>query len=61
VRENSLSGGQCETLFAQAFQNGDTDAFARAKAEQRAANAEWLQWQTELLSLQLGGGIPATP
>ena len=49
------------TLFAQAFQNNDAGAFARAQIEQRAANAEWLQWQTGLLSLRLGGGIPATP
>jgi Zn-dependent protease with chaperone function len=49
------------TLFAQAFQNNDASAFARAKIEQRAAKTEWVQWQTGLLSLQLGGGIPATP
>jgi Zn-dependent protease with chaperone function len=49
------------TLFAQAFQNNDASALAQAKIEQRAANAEWLQWQTGLLSLRLGGGIPATP
>jgi Zn-dependent protease with chaperone function len=49
------------SLFAQAFQNDDASALARAKAEQRAANAEWLQWQAGLLSLRLGGGIPVTP
>jgi hypothetical protein len=48
-------------VFAQAFQNRDADALARAKIEQRAANAEWVRWQTGLLSLRLGGGIPATP
>jgi hypothetical protein len=36
-------------------------ALARAKVEQRAANAEWLRWQTGLPSLRLGGGIPVTP
>ena len=49
------------SLFAQAFQNNDASALARAKIEQRAANAQWLQWQTGLLSLRLGGGIPVTP
>jgi Zn-dependent protease with chaperone function len=49
------------SLFAQALQDNDTGAWARAKTEQRAANAQWLQWQTGLLSLRLGGGIPVTP
>jgi Zn-dependent protease with chaperone function len=49
------------SLFAQALQNNDASALARAKIEQRTANAQWLQWQTGLLSLQLGGGIPVTP
>jgi Zn-dependent protease with chaperone function len=49
------------SLFAQALQNNDSSALARAKTEQQAANAEWLQWQTGLLSLRLGGGIPVTP
>ena len=49
------------SLFAQAFQNNDAGAYARAKTEQRAANEAWLQWQIGLLSLRLGGGIPATP
>jgi Zn-dependent protease with chaperone function len=49
------------SLFAQAFQNNDASALARAKVEQRAANAEWLHWQTGLLTLRLGGGIPVTP
>lgn len=49
------------TLFAQAFQNSDASAFTQAKIEQRAANTEWTQWQTGLLSLRLGGGIPVTP
>jgi hypothetical protein len=49
------------TLFAHAFQNRDASALARAKIERRAANTEWVQWQTGLLSLRLGGGIPATP
>jgi Zn-dependent protease with chaperone function len=49
------------TLFAQAFQNSDASAFTQAKIEQRAANTEWTQWQTGLLSLRLGGGMPATP
>lgn len=49
------------SLFAQAFQNNDASALARAKIEQRAANAGWTQWLTGLLSLRLGGGIPVTP
>jgi Zn-dependent protease with chaperone function len=49
------------TLFARAFQYGDAGSFAQAQVEQRAATAAWLQWQTGLLSLRLGGGIPATP
>ena len=49
------------SLFAQALQDNDASAWARAKTEQRAANAQWLQWQTGLLSLRLGGGIPVTP
>ena len=49
------------TLFAEAFQNNDANAFARAKTEQRAADAEWVHWQTGLLTLRLGGGIPVTP
>ena len=49
------------SLFAQALQNNDAGALAGAKTEQRAANAQWLQWQTGLLSLRLGGGIPVTP
>lgn len=49
------------TLFARAFQNLDTGALARAKAGQRAASAAWNQWQAGLLSLRLGGGLPATP
>jgi hypothetical protein len=49
------------SLFAQALQNNDASAFSRAKIEQQAANAQWLQWQTGLLSLRLGGGIPVTP
>jgi Zn-dependent protease with chaperone function len=49
------------SLFAQAFQNNDPSALARAKIEQRTADARWLQWQTGLLSLRLGGGIPVTP
>jgi Zn-dependent protease with chaperone function len=49
------------SLFAQAFQNNDASALAQAKIKQQAANAEWLQWQTGLLSLRLGGGIPVTP
>jgi hypothetical protein len=49
------------SLFAQALQDNDTGAWARAKTEQRAANAQWLQWQTGLLSLRLGGGLPVTP
>jgi Zn-dependent protease with chaperone function len=49
------------SLFAQALQDNDASAWARAKTEQRAANAHWLQWQTGLLSLRLGGGIPVTP
>ena len=49
------------TLFAQALRDNDAGAFARAMTEQRAANAEWTRWQTELLSLRLGGGIPVTP
>jgi Zn-dependent protease with chaperone function len=49
------------TLFARAFQNSDASAFARAKIAQRAASTEWTQWQTGLLTLRLGGGIPATP
>jgi hypothetical protein len=47
--------------FAQAFQNNDASAYTRAKTEQRAANRAWAQWQIGLLSLRLGGGIPATP
>ena len=42
-------------------QDFDADAFSRAKIEQQAANAQWLKWQTGLLSLRLGGGIPVTP
>ena len=49
------------TLFAQAVQNNDASALAQGKIEQQAANAQWLQWQTGLLSLRLGGGIPVTP
>ena len=49
------------SLFARAFQNNDASAYARAKTEQRAANKAWVQWQIGLLSLRLGGGIPATP
>jgi Zn-dependent protease with chaperone function len=49
------------TLVAQALRNGDTYALAQAKTEQRASIIEWAQWQTGLLRLQLGGGIPATP
>jgi hypothetical protein len=49
------------SLFAQALQNDDASALARAKAEQRAANAQWLRWQSGLLSLRLGGGTPVTP
>jgi hypothetical protein len=49
------------SLFAQAFQNNDASALARAKIAQRAAVTEWAHWQTGLLSLQLGGGIPVTP
>jgi len=49
------------TLFAQAFQTTDASALARAKIEQRTASTEWVRWQTGLLSLRLGGGIPATP
>ena len=49
------------TLFAQALQNDDASAFARAKIEQRAANTEWIQWQAGLLELRLGGGIPVIP
>jgi Zn-dependent protease with chaperone function len=49
------------SLFAQALQNNDASALARAKIKQQGANAEWLQWQTGLLSLRLGGGIPVTP
>jgi Zn-dependent protease with chaperone function len=49
------------SLFAQALEDNGGSALARAKVEQRAANAEWLQWQTGLLSLRLGGGIPVTP
>jgi hypothetical protein len=49
------------TLFAQAFQNSDASAFVRAKIAQRAASTEWTQWQTGLLTLRLGGGIPAAP
>ena len=47
--------------FAQAFQNNDASAYARAKTEQRAANQAWMQWQIGVLSLRLGGGTPATP
>jgi len=49
------------SLFAQALQNNDAGALARAKIEQHAANMKWTQWQTGLLSLRLGGGIPVTP
>jgi hypothetical protein len=49
------------TLFAQAFQNDDPSALAQAKVAQGAASAAWTQWQTGLLSLRLGGGIPVTP
>jgi hypothetical protein len=49
------------SLFAQALQNNDASAYAQAKTEQRAANQAWIQWQTGLLSLRLGGGTPATP
>lgn len=49
------------SLYAQAFQGGDTSVLARAKTEQQSANAEWAQWQTGLLTLRLGGGIPVTP
>ena len=49
------------TLFAQAFQGNDASTFAQAKIEQRAANTEWVQWQTDLLRLRMGGGIPITP
>jgi Zn-dependent protease with chaperone function len=49
------------SLVAQAFQNNEASALAQAKTEHQAANAEWLQWQTGLLSLRLGGGIPVTP
>jgi Zn-dependent protease with chaperone function len=49
------------SLFAQALQDNDASALARAKNEQQAASAAWLKWQTGLLSLQLGGGIPVTP
>lgn len=47
------------TLFVRSGQNNDGSALARGKIEQQAANAEWLQWQTGLLSLWLGGGIPS--
>jgi hypothetical protein len=49
------------SLVAQAFQNNDASAWAQATTEHQTANAEWLQWQTGLLSLRLGGGIPVTP
>jgi hypothetical protein len=49
------------SLFAQAFQNDNASALAQAKVAQQAASAAWTQWQTGLLSLQLGGGIPVTP
>jgi Zn-dependent protease with chaperone function len=49
------------TLFARAFTDDDAGAFAQAKIEQRTAIAEWDRWQTGLLSLRLGGGIPVTP
>jgi len=49
------------SLFAKAFQNNDAGALARAKIEQRASNVELLQWQSGLLSLRLGGGIPVNP
>jgi Zn-dependent protease with chaperone function len=49
------------SLFVQALEDNGGSALTRAKVEQRAANAEWLQWQTGLLSLRLGGGIPVTP
>jgi hypothetical protein len=41
------------TLFVRSGQNNDGSALARGKIEQQAANAEWLQWQTGLLSLWL--------
>jgi Zn-dependent protease with chaperone function len=49
------------SLFAQAFQAGDTHAFAQAKVAQKAANAEWTAWQVGLLRLKLGAGVPVTP
>jgi len=49
------------SLFARAFQHGDASAFARAKLEHQAANAQWARWQAGLLRLKLGGGIPMTP
>ena len=49
------------SLFARAFENNDASAFARANAEQRAANAEWATWQAGLVRVEVGGGIPVTP
>ena len=47
------------SLFARSGQNNDGSVLARGKIEQQAADAKWLQWQTRLLSLWLGGEIPS--
>jgi Zn-dependent protease with chaperone function len=49
------------TLFAQALREGNASVFDQARIEQRAASAEWSQWQVGLLELRLGGGIAVIP
>jgi hypothetical protein len=49
------------SLKAQALQDQDSVALAKAEAIQRTATAKWTDWQIGLLELTLGAGIPLLP